>query len=153
MNDGISREFSNIEYLSVSDAVRQILHFGRYCFLAKMNIQSAFRIIPIHLSDVHLLGFKWRGDYYFDKCLLMECSSSCQIFETFSTPIHWILQKYFKGVGFYIYWAIFLSLLHHMNLVSQPSAIFWDCVEILGSPWPQIKLLDQCKSCLLQASN
>lgn len=48
--------------------------------MAKTDIEDAFRIIPIHPSDYHLLGFIWEGQFYYDKCLPMGASSSCQIF-------------------------------------------------------------------------
>ena len=38
------------------------------CYLAKTDIQSAFRTIPIHPKDYHLLGMRWEGRYYFERC-------------------------------------------------------------------------------------
>ena len=61
--------------------------------MAKTDIASAFRIIPIHPCDFHLLGMKWQGKYYFDRCLPMGCSTSCSIFESFSTTLEWIAKK------------------------------------------------------------
>ena len=61
--------------------------------MAKTDIASAFRIISIHPSDLHLVGMKWQGKYYFDCCLPMGCSTSCSIFESFSTVLEWIVQK------------------------------------------------------------
>ena len=40
-------------------------------FLAKTDIKNAFRIIPIHPRDYHLLGIKWNGSYYYDHCIPM----------------------------------------------------------------------------------
>ena len=48
----------------------------------KPIIKSAFRILPINPQDFHLLGRKWSGQYYYDKCMSMGCSSSCKTFET-----------------------------------------------------------------------
>ena len=41
----------------------------------------------------NLLGFKWDGQFYYDKPLPMGCHSSCAIFETFSTAVEWIAKK------------------------------------------------------------
>jgi len=71
-----------------------LLQVGRGSFLAKTDIKSAFRIIPIHPDDYHLLGFTWREHYYFDRTLPMGLSSSCQIFEEVSTAIQWIAQTH-----------------------------------------------------------
>jgi len=59
-------------------------------FLAKTDIQSAFRIIPVHPNDYELPGFSWDGDIYFDKSLFMDCSTSCRIFQEFSFALKWI---------------------------------------------------------------
>lgn len=58
--------------------------------MAKTDTKSAFRIIPIHPDDHPLLGMKWENLYYYDRCLPMGCSSSCAIFEAFSTALEWI---------------------------------------------------------------
>ena len=58
--------------------------------MAKTDVKSAFRIIPIHPNDFALLGMKWQNSYYFDRCLPMGCSSSCAIFEAFSTVLEWL---------------------------------------------------------------
>lgn len=90
VNAGIPVEASSVHYASIDDAIRKIKVCGRGAFLAKSDIESAFRIIPIHPDDHELLGFKWKGKFYFDTCLPMGCSSSCQIFESFSTAVEWI---------------------------------------------------------------
>ena len=94
VNDGIDKEHSTVKYANISQAIRHILSTGRNCFLSKSDIQSAFRIIPINPVDYPLLGFKWKGHYYFDRCLPMGASSSCQIFESFSTALQWIIENY-----------------------------------------------------------
>ena len=38
----------------------------------------------------------WRGLYYYDRCMPMGCSSSCLMFETFSTAVEWNAQMKFK---------------------------------------------------------
>ena len=94
VNDGIDKEHSSVHYANISQAIKHILSTGRNCYLSKSDIQSAFRIIPINPIDYPLLGFKWKGYYYFDKCLPMGASSSCQIFEAFSTALQWIIENY-----------------------------------------------------------
>ena len=66
--------------------------------MAKADLKYAFRIMPIHPSDYHLLGFKWNDHYYFDMVLPMGCSVSCKLFEELSQAIQWILTSLFKVV-------------------------------------------------------
>lgn len=93
VNDAIDKSFSSVQYDSVDDAIRIIKMSGRGSWLAKCDIQSAFRIIPIHPDDHHLLGFSWKKQYFYDTCLPMGCSSSCKIFENFSHGLQWLAIK------------------------------------------------------------
>ena len=80
VNSGIPVDFSSVRYASIQDAIVFVKRLGVGCYLAKTDIKSAFRIIPIHPGDYPLLGMKWQGNYYFDRCLPMGCRSSCAIF-------------------------------------------------------------------------
>ena len=90
INDFIPSEFSSVSYATINDAISALKRAGRGCFMAKTDIKSAFRIIPVHPDDHPLLGMKWENFYYYDRCLVMACSSSCAIFESFSTALEWI---------------------------------------------------------------
>lgn len=94
VNDGISSEHTSVTYARVDDAILLIKTLGPGCFLAKTDIKSAFRIIPIRPSDYNLLGIFWRGKYYYDKVMPMGCSSSCRTFEMFSTALEWVAKTH-----------------------------------------------------------
>ena len=51
VNDFIPPEFCSVHYAKVDDAIRFIKRLGRGCTLAKTDVRSAFRIIPIHPSQ------------------------------------------------------------------------------------------------------
>ena len=65
--------------------------------MAKTDIKSAFRIIPVHPKDHPLLGMKWDSQYFFDRTLSMGCSSSCAIFEAFSSTLEWLSKHLFHA--------------------------------------------------------
>ena len=92
VNDGISHEHSSVQYANIDHAIKKIKQSGVGSYLAKTDIKNAFRILPINPHDYHLLGMKWSGQYYYDKCMPMGCSSSCKTFENFSTAVEWIAQ-------------------------------------------------------------
>ena len=92
VNFGIPKEFCSVSYEDYDYLMSLVTSVGQGCFIAKADIESAFRIIPVHPDDYHLLGFKFGGQYYYDKCLPMGCSISCKIFEQFSCALQWILQ-------------------------------------------------------------
>ena len=90
VNSGISSEDSSVQYATIQDAIRFVKSVGKIFSLAKT--ENAFRIIPIHPDDYPLLGIFWKGSFYYDKCMPMGCSSSCKIFETFSTALEWVAR-------------------------------------------------------------
>lgn len=90
INDFIPEHQSSVKYASISDAITLIKQAGEGSFMAKTDIKSAFRIIPVHPDDQELLGMKIDNSYFFDRCLPMGCSSSCAIFEAFSTALEWL---------------------------------------------------------------
>ena len=47
---------------------------------AKMDIESTYWIIPVHLKDRPLLGVKWKGALFFDQCLPFRLRSAPKIF-------------------------------------------------------------------------
>ena len=60
INDGINKEDYSLHYSSIDDATRLVAKLGRNCFLAKIDLKSAFHLIPIATSDWELLGIRWR---------------------------------------------------------------------------------------------
>ncbi|CAH3176987.1 unnamed protein product, partial [Porites lobata] len=76
VNDNIPDAHSSVHYASISDAIAVLKSLGAGCFLAKTDIKSAFRIIPIHPSDFPLLGMKWDNQFFFDVCLPMGLAMS-----------------------------------------------------------------------------
>jgi hypothetical protein len=77
---------------STDGRLRQSKEFWAYnslslCYMAKCDIEMAYRNLTLSPTDYHLFGFKWRNLYYYDKCLAMGCSSACQILERFSTAL------------------------------------------------------------------
>ena len=92
INGSISRDNSSVSYASIQDAISIIQKLGKGCFMAKSDIQSAYRLVPVSPEDYPKLGFQFRNDLYFDKCLAQGCASSCKIFEEFSSALEWILR-------------------------------------------------------------
>lgn len=89
VNDAIPDEICTVHYACVQDAVRLAKEKGAQ-WMAKTDVKSAFRIVPVRPDQHHLLGFSWRDEFYYDRCLPMGCSVSCMIFEKISTALEWV---------------------------------------------------------------
>jgi hypothetical protein len=57
-----------------------------------MDVNSAFRLLPMYQGKFDFLGFKIGNWYFIDKCLPMCCSISCSYFERFSSFLHWVTE-------------------------------------------------------------
>ena len=91
INFSISKEDFSLQYVTIDDAIEGIKRFGSGCFLAKTDIESAFRLVPVHPDDYELLGMCWEGEYYYDKVLPFGLRSAPSIFNKFSDALEWIL--------------------------------------------------------------
>ena len=93
INDGIDRDICQVKYANFDDAISIVVRAGKGALLAKADIESAFRLLPIHPSDFHLLGICANNMFYVDKALPMGASCSPAYFETFSTFLEWVIRQ------------------------------------------------------------
>ena len=70
--------------------------------LAKIDIQSAFRLIPVHPTDRHLLAMQWDNYIFIDTCLPFGLRSAPKLFNVMADLLAWILQE--QGVSFIIHY-------------------------------------------------
>ena len=66
INSAISKDEFSLQYVTIDHAIEGIKQSDQGCFRAKTDIESAFRLIPIHPDDYELLGMYWQGKYYYD---------------------------------------------------------------------------------------
>ena len=92
VNDGIDNNLCSVTYTTFDKVSQMVFKLGKGALMAKRDIKSAFRLLPIHPNDFHLLGIKVDGKYYVDTMLPMGLCLSCSLFEKFATFIHWLVQ-------------------------------------------------------------
>lgn len=140
VNDGIPAEECSVHYTSFDDAVEMVRLFGKDCFLAKVDLKHAFRLCPVHPNDWHLLGFKWRGKYYFDMCLPFGMRSSPFIFTCFADALLWILVNKFSIPSICHYLDDFLLAGHSLqDCLLKRDKVFL-AFSLLGVPISEDKL-------------
>ena len=93
INDFIDHKYCTVNYTSFDTALEMLEKLGTGALIARLDIKSAFRLLPIHPSDFELLGYKIGENYFVDKCLPFGCSISCSLFEKFSTFLEWELRR------------------------------------------------------------
>ncbi|OCT97070.1 hypothetical protein XELAEV_18009293mg [Xenopus laevis] len=77
VNDAITPEMSSVSYESFDDAVELVRQCGK--------------------------GFHFEGQFFYDTCLPMGCSLSCNYFELFSSFLEWVV-KFESGNNFIVHY-------------------------------------------------
>lgn len=82
--------------------------------MAKTDIESDFRLLPIHPDCFHLFGCRFNESYYVDMCLPMGCSISCRYFEMFASFLEWAVkdESGFSSVTHYLDDFLFVGQSH-----------------------------------------
>ena len=80
VNDGINKGLCSLKYASVENAVQRIWSMGKHELLAKIDIQHAYRNIPVHEEDRLLLVMQWQEKFYMDIILPFGLRSAPTIF-------------------------------------------------------------------------
>ena len=122
INDGIAKDNFSLHYSSVDDATRILSRLGKGAFLAKVDLKSAFRMVPVHRDDWELLGIQWKQAFYVDTCLPFGLRSAPYLFNQFAEALQWILQNNYG----------FECLIHYLDdyLIITP-ANFSECHYLL----------------------
>ena len=93
INDYIPKDPYSLQYVRVDDAISIIKSLGRGSFMAKTDLKSAFRLIPVHPGNWHLLGIYWQNQYYVDLYLPFGLRSAPYLFNQLSDALEWILKN------------------------------------------------------------
>ena len=92
VNDGIRKDPFTVQYMKVDNIIDGILSLGWGTLLAKFDVESTYRIIPIHPKDRYLFGMQWQGNH-FDMALPFGLHSVPSIFSSVEDLVEWVLTK------------------------------------------------------------
>ena len=79
--------------MKLDDTLDGIMLLGRGTLLAEFDVESAYRIIPVHPNDLYLLGMQWQGNYFVDIALPFGLRSAPQVFSSVVDLVEWVLKK------------------------------------------------------------
>ena len=112
VNDNIPKILCSLSHITVDDAIERILELGPNTLLAKIDIKSAFRLLPVHPADRNLLAMQWGSSIYIDGCLPFRLCSAPKLFNIMADLLSWIAQQ--KGI------SQILHYLHNFLLIGPP---------------------------------
>lgn len=103
INDGINKDFYEgeavrLKYPTVDDLVHLIFERkkafpGERILLWKRDLKSCYRQFQLCPGSVHLVGYKFKGQYWYDLVLAMGSSSSAQICQKITNMIKYIFEN------------------------------------------------------------
>ena len=93
VNEGIPSEWCSLKYISVEAVAVAARRLGTGAMLAKLDIKSAYRLVPVHPDDRWLLGVEWYGDHYVDGVLPFGLRSAPKIFTAVADALQWAMVR------------------------------------------------------------
>ena len=93
VNDGICSELCSLSYITVDMIGDRISELGWGTLMAKLDIKSAFRIIPVHPVDRCLLGMQWQQRIYVDRVLPFGLRSAPRLFSAVADGLQFIARS------------------------------------------------------------
>ncbi len=98
VNDGINSETTTLSCLWIDEVASQIAVYGKNTKLAKVDIEEAYRLVPIHADDKQILGDQWEKTIYVDATLPFGLRSAPIIFTALADGLEWILHQ--RGIPY-----------------------------------------------------
>ena len=140
VNDGIPSELCSLTYVTIDNAILNILESGKDTMLAKIDIKSAFRLLPVHPADRHLLGMRWKDRIYINHCIPFGLRSAPKLFNILAALLAWIAQN--AGDSYLIHYLVdYLTIGPPASTVCQNNVnIFLSLCAELGVPLATDKL-------------
>ena len=125
VNGGIEPELCSLHYLRLDEVVQQISKAGHGALLAKMDIDSAYRNIPVHPADRPLLGMRWKGSIFFDTQLPFGLRSAPKIFSAVVDALQWSFLRR-RCPGSHTIWMTLLRwALQRVRSAKPTSRLCW----------------------------
>ena len=93
VNDGIDTELCSLSYISVDLLATVAADYPPGTLMAKIDIESAYRLIPVHPSDRPLQAMEFEECVYVDPMLPFGLRSAPKIFNALADGLEWHLRN------------------------------------------------------------
>jgi len=117
VNGGIHERNSRIKYKTVEDAAEYTIlmkrRTGELVYFSKFDQKAAYRLLPIHPSQVGLLGFRDNESpprEWVELRLPFGLASACRMYSCLSNTLGWALQHIVGSGTFCVYLDDFLQI-------------------------------------------
>ncbi len=91
INDGVDPHLCSLTYTSVEEVAAEASRSGQGALLAKVDIEAAYRLVPVHPQDRVLQAVKWDDAVFIDPTLPFGLRSAPKIFNAVADALQWHL--------------------------------------------------------------
>jgi hypothetical protein len=118
------------------DAIRQL---GSGCFLIKLDVEAAYKQVPVRVEDRALLGLQWNGKFYYELTLPFGLKSSGVRWELYAAALHYFFRHHL-GVELVIHYVDdFLFVVAEFELAKRQMTEALAMARRLGAPFADDK--------------
>ena len=93
INDGIDPALCSLSYTLVDHVADVVARYQKGALLAKIDIEAAYRLVPVHPHDRPLQAMHWAGEVYIDPMLPFGLRSAPKIFNAIADGLEWYLRQ------------------------------------------------------------
>ena len=105
INDGIDPDELSMHYIKLDHIISMVLKHEPEALMAKFDVEAAYCNIAVHPDDRHLLGMKWRGQFFVDLALPFGLRSAPHILNSVADMVEWIILNRYNVA----------DLMHYLN--------------------------------------
>ena len=141
VNASIREEYLPLQgFASAADAVRAL---GPGCQLIKLDVIAAYKQVAVRREDWHLLGFMWKGKFYYERVLPFGLKSSCRLWDLYAEALHQFIKRV-CGIEVVIHYIDdFLFVIRTKSDADAALLAALNLCEDLGVPMARIRPRDQ----------
>ena len=93
VNDRIDPLLCSLSYTMVDEVAAKVALLDMGTLLAKIDIESAYRLLPVHPHDRPLQSIQWDSHLYIDLVLPFGLRSAAKIFNAVADALNWHLRR------------------------------------------------------------
>ncbi|KAL5502119.1 hypothetical protein EMCRGX_G008842 [Ephydatia muelleri] len=93
----LKKAFEKLKYAEPLKQLNAAAGLGRGTLMAKVDIEAAYRLVPVHPHDRPLLVMEWKGQVFADPMLPFGLRSAPNIFNAISDALEWHLKS--RGIA------------------------------------------------------
>ena len=92
VNDGIKQRLCSMSYITVDTVAKELASLGLGALMAKLDIEAAYRLVPVHPDERPLLAVRWKGEVFCDTMLPFGLRSAPKIFNAVADALEWCFK-------------------------------------------------------------